>query len=94
MFHWKCLAYRGSTGLHTAYFVRPMRPYYGSNTALSTVTSQKAQGRTVESEDNIKGSCDVINEEKGEFVDDMMVLRFGFVGSLVTASNRLHIISA
>lgn len=42
----------------------------------------------VESEDTNKGSRDVINEEKDEFADDMMALRFSLVGSLVTASIR------
>ncbi len=36
----------------------------------------------VESEGTNKGSRDVINEEKVEFVDDMMGLRFSLVGSL------------
>lgn len=64
-----------------AYRGRP----YGSTTALCTVTPQK---HNVESENTKKGPHDVINEEKDEFADDMMVLRFSLVGSLGTASIR------
>jgi hypothetical protein len=60
------------------------RPY-GSTTALRTVTPQKEQSRKRRYQ---KGPRDVINEEKDEFADDMMVLKFSLVGSLGTASIR------
>ena len=48
---------------------------------LPQILSYIAEKHRVESEATIKGSLDVINEEKDESADDMMGLGFSLVGS-------------